>query len=322
MYSSISSIAGSVLGCIRKDITGASPWYFDPLIRFAQRVPAFSGNMIELHFDRKHWFDFSLRINTQYDRVLIPEWPLREQVSCSLQEGYQQLLNEDRNGFAYGIENLWFEYDFPVSTDPSLFFDLHRNTELAFNKRMKDLAKVCALFGYSLPKGLTGLLAGLYENGHRVHYYGLMFSRQPAFFRFTIPDIAPEQLSDVLQQIGWEGDYSLVAAMEAQYLQSFDRIAIALDHNGQLGSRLGVEAFTEDTDAAVELFHQKGAFNKDQYQLLKQWQGKVTLDPGISSVLSELHQREICYVHKRINHFKFILDKDQVTGKAYLYYCY
>jgi len=322
MYSSISSIAGSVLGCIRKDITGASPWYFDPLIRFAQRVPAFSGNMIELHFDRKHWFDFSLRINTQYDRVLIPEWPLRGQVSCSLQEGYQQLLNEDRNGFAYGIENLWFEYDFPVNADPSLFFDLHRNTDLAPNKRMKDLAKVCNLFGYNLPKGATTLLAGLYENGLRALYYGLMFSRQPLFLRFTIPDIAPGQLAAALQQVGWKGDYSLVEALEAQYLQSFDRITIALDYNGEIGSRLGVEAFTEDTDAAVELFHRNGAFNKDQYQLLKQWQGKVALDPGISSALSELHEREICYVHKRINHFKFTLDKDQVTGKAYLYYCY
>jgi hypothetical protein len=322
MFSSISSIAGSVLGCIRKDITGASPWYFDPLIRFAQRVPAYSGNMIELHFDRKHWFDFSLRINTQFDRVLIPEWPLREQLSCSLQEGYQQLLNEDRNGFRYGIENLWFEYDFPVNADPSLFFDLHRSTASPFNKRMKDLAKVCSLFGYSLPEGLAAQLAVLNEHDLPVLYYGLMFSRQPQFLRFTVPNIETGQLAAVLQKIGWKGDYSLVEALEAQYLQSFDKVSLALDYNGQLGSRLGVEAYTEDTDAAVEMFHRKEAFNKDQYQLLKQWQGKVTLDPGISTALSELHEREICYVHKRINHFKFLLDNGQVTGKAYLYYCY
>lgn len=322
MFSSISSIAGSVLGCIRKDITGASPWYFDPLIRFAQRVPAFSGNMIELHFDRKHWFDFSLRINTQFDRVLIPEWPLREQLSCSLQEGYQQLLNEERNGFLYGIENLWFEYDFPVNADPSLFFDLHRSTGLSFKKRMKDLAKVSGLFGYSLPQGLEDLLAVLHENDLPVLYYGLMFSRQPMFLRFTIPNIEPGQLAAVLQKLGWKGDYTLVEALGAEYLQSFDKISIALDYNGQLGSRLGVEAYTEDADAAVEMFYRKDAFNKDQYQLLKQWQGKVTLDPDISTALSELHEREICYVHKRINHFKFLLDNGQVTGKAYLYYCY
>jgi hypothetical protein len=247
---------------------------------------------------------------------------LREQLSCSLQEGYQQLLNEDRNGFRYGIENLWFEYDFPVNADPSLFFDLHRSSPSPFNKRMKELAKVCGLFGYALPEGLPEQLALLEEHDLPVLYYGLMFSRQPQFLRFTVPDIEPGQLGDVLQKIGWKGDYSLVEALQAQYLQSFNKLSLALDHNGQLGNRLGVEAYTEDTDAAVEMFHRKEAFNKDQYQLLKQWQGKVTLDPGISKALSELHEREICYVHKRINHFKFLLDKGQVTGKAYLYYCY
>jgi len=173
-----------------------------------------------------------------------------------------------------------------------------------------------------MPAGLEKQLAALDEQELPVLYYGLMFSRQPQCLRFTIPNIAPGQVATVLQQLNWDGDYSLVEALEAQYLLSFDKVSLALDHNGQLSSRLGVEAYTGDTDAAVEMFYRKDAFNKDQYQLLKQWQGKVTLDPDISTALSELHEREICYVHKRINHFKFLLDKGQVTGKAYLYYCY
>lgn len=322
MYSSISSIAGSVLGSIRKDIKGAAPWYFDPLIRFAQHVPAFSGNMIELHFDRKQWFDFSLRINAQYDRVLIAGTPLWENLSTPLREGCLQLLNANRSGFAYGIENLWFEYDFPVNADPALFFDLHRDERPSLHRQVIDLATVCGLFGYPMPPAFPELLAALDKEGLTVVYYGLMFSRKPSSLRFTISDIAPGQLTGILQKVNWKGDYSQLAEIESQYVKGADKISIALDFNGQVGSRLGIEVSMEDTDAAVEKLHQKGAFNKDQYQLLKQWKGKVALDKEISRALSELHEREICYVHKRINHFKFLLDNDQVTGKAYLYYCY
>jgi hypothetical protein len=187
---------------------------------------------------------------------------------------------------------------------------------------MKDLASVCGLFGYAIPAGFHELLAVADKHRLNVQYFGLMFSRKPAPLRFTIGDVPAGQLTAVLRGLGWEGDYSRVAEIEEQFLPLSDKVAIGLDFNGQPGSRLGIEVAVTDTEAAVEQLHRQGAFNKDQHQLLKQWQGKVALDKNISAALSELHQREICYVHKRINHFKFILDNDQVTGKAYLYYCY
>lgn len=322
MYSSISSVAGSVLGSIRKDIKGAAPWYFDPLIRFAQRVPAFSGNMIELHFDRDHWFDFSLRINARFDQALIAGSPLWTPLSAPLQEGYLQLLNDERNGFGYGIENIWFEYDFPVNTDPSFFFDLHRNTRHPADRHIKDLTAVCKLFGYTVPAGFDKLLAVADKHQLAVQYYGLMFSRQPVSLRFTIGNIPAAQLAKVLGELGWQGDYGRIATIQEQFLPLSDKIAVGLDFNGQPGSRLGIEVAVTDNEAAVELLHRQGAFSKDQHQLLTQWHGKVALEKDVSAALTELHQREICYVHKRINHFKFILDNGQVTGKAYLYYCY
>ena len=312
--------AADVLTCIKHDMAEFSG-HFNPVTDFARHVQAYSGNMLELHFDRAAWFDYAFRSNVQFDKPLLQDAGSPADLPF-IRQVHRLLLNESSTTFRYGIENICFEYDFPFKTDPSVFFDIHRTTGLSLEEKYEALKNTTRGFHYSLPDELLGFLMKLQRLRLDVVYFGCMLSRESKAVRLTIHGIDVEELPGTLERMGWCGDIDKVAALQHAYLHPGQQIVLGVDFRDRLQSRIGIEIFDEQPDLLTEKLYGNAVIGEEQYRFLQQWPGSTTPCPATAASLQSLHHRTADRIFRRINHFKFTVHNRCLSTKAYLYYCF
>ena len=315
--------AANVLENVKKSLEAELSGRLYPVIELARNLPPLSGNMLELHFNRSEApFDFAFRINEQYDGPLFQPALLQDKFAPAVWEGYKQLFHAPMPGFRYGIENVCFEYDFPFQTLPALFIDLHRDMEFTPGKTLEDLKELAAAFQQPIYEELAGFFAKIKEAGLHVVYAGFMLSRKARSIRFTIEGVTFNTLMKTIIALGWKGNYDVLDKLQQTYMQANQRLVLCGDFDRQLGHKLGIEVHAPHWKPLIEKLFTNRICNEEQNDLLKNWYGKTALSHHLSKELSYLHQRAITCVYRRINHFKFTLEADAITTKAYLYYCF
>lgn len=315
--------AAAILQIIQNNGEGAILRHLDAIIHFTRQIPAYSGNILEWHLNRDHApFDFACRINADYDKPLLLVKPMQPDTSPFIQEGYSGLLDPDNDCFKFGIQNIWLEYDFPFEGNPALFFDIHRNVTAHSELKWRQLKIVGGYFQQTLPPAAFDFLNQIYASQLMVVYAGFMFSRESQSLRLTIKGMEPERLPEILKLLAWPGDYQAVDKLLRDYALPGQTMMLSVDFDKQLGQRIGVEFFAKDTVSFISRLYKNKILSGDQRSLLAQWEGKIALPTVAASALTQMHQRTVNYVYKRINHVKFVLDENTLTAKAYLYYCF
>jgi hypothetical protein len=147
-----------------------------------------------------------------------------------------------------------------------------------------------------------------------------MFSRHKKALRLTIDGIQPSDLVSALENIGWQGNYPLIYELQNKYLHNVSKIVLAVDYDKELGNKLGIEVFSDDPASLPALI--RTHLSKKQYSFLQAWEDEMIPDSFLKNELALLYNREITHICKRINHLKFTVDANQLTPKAYLYYCF
>ena len=315
--------AGSILECIKASLDGSIHPHFNPVIEWSRSLVPFSGNMLELHFERiEAWFDFAYRINKDYDAPLLHSAHLPETVQPFLLNDCHQLLQYSIPIFQYDIENICIEYDFPFGSPPALFLDLHRDKAFTPHKAYEDLKKLASHFQQPVHEELLNFFVKIKRAGLKVVYSGFMLSRKGESIRFTIEGVESDTLSKTISALGWKGDYDVVATLQQTYLQADQRLVLCVDFDRQLGHKLGIEVHAPHGEPLLKKLFTNCIYDGEQYNLLKSWNGITALSHLLSKELTTLHQRSISCVYRRINHFKFTLESSIITTKAYLYYCF
>lgn len=315
--------AAAVLESIAKATESGFSKQFHPVIELARNLPAYSGNILELHFDRPGcWFDFAFRINKQYDSPLLTPALLQNKIAPFIQKGLDQLFQNPMPGFRYGIGNVWVEYDFPFQTAPALFFDLHRDEAFLPERTYRDLKKLATVFQYPISEELPGFLTTIKQLRLKVVYYGLMLSRKGASIRLTLEGVEAAGIIGTVRKLSWTGNDEALIELQKDYLRPNQRIVLCVDFDNILGSKLGLEVHDRDPNAFLEKTATNRRCEERYLDLLKSWPGKTALSLPLSRALSALHQRTVSCVYRRINHIKFTIDKDTINTKAYLYYCF
>ena len=286
-------------------------------------LPIYSGNILELHNDRpEQWFDFSFRINKDYDKQVLNAIKYHQNIPAFVSNGYEQLLDESSSSFQYGIENIWFEYDHPFPDTPSLFFDIHKNSGITETEKFSDVLKVCNHFKYHCNPKLPDFLNVLAENNLHVLYYGLMLPRQSSAMRMTVKGINADNLIDIIHKLGWRGDKSLLLNIMTTYIKSGQHLLLDVDYDTQLGDKIGIEIFDEEPLELLDKFIRHGVYQKPYDDFLRNWEETQTLPGEVTVALSGMYRRDINRLYKRINHFKITLENNIAKTKAYLYYCF
>ena len=315
--------AAAILQIIQNKEEGALRRHLDSVINFARQIPAYSGNILEWHLNRDHApFDFACRINADYDKPLLLVKPMQPDTSPFIQEGYSGLLDSNNNCFKFGIQNIWLEYDFPFPGNPALFFDIHRKAATSPLLKWEHLKLICGYFQQALPPAAFDFLNKIHASHLIVVYAGFMFSRESQSLRLTIKGMEPGQLPEILKLLTWPGDYQAVAKLLGDYTLPGQTVMLSVDFDDQLRQRIGVEFFAPDFVLFTQKLRQNNVIREDQLRLLAQWEGKLDLPPAAAKALTQVHQRIVNHIYKRINHFKFIIQEHTVTAKAYLYYCF
>ena len=313
--------AATVLEIIQRNMSEESRLQLTPVIKLARNIPAFSGNMLELHFDRSdEWFDVAFRINDQYDKALLCRNSLNN-TSGFIQQGYRQLINRYKTGFHHGIENVWFEYDAPFQGDPSLFFDMHRSSRQV-REKAAGIEAVSQLFQFPFYHELSSFVDQVQSQGLHVVYAGYMFPRKSEAIRITIEGLTGMNLEAIVKRWNWQGDYALLATLRNKFLREDEKIVLSIDFSNRLGSRLGIEINGTGRTDIIEKLTQEKQCGKQQAQTVNNWAGTIEPWPAVASALSNLHRRTIGLIHKRINHFKFSIENQFINCKIYLYYCF
>ena len=316
-----SNYAASVLESIAKNTGQIFHTAFQPVCTFLQGGLPCSGNILELHFNRDDgWFDFACRINKQFDAPFLSRELSFPGMPPRIRQGYDQLITPPSGDFAFGIENVWFEYDLPVSAYPAVFFDLYRRQHFCYAETFDALRSVGQLFHYPVNNAILPFLQKVQANGLRTVYYGFMFSRNTQAVRMTIDGIGCSNLVSVLKTIGWDGNYQWIKEWQRKYQSNVSKIVLAIDHDKKLGNKLGIEVFSDEPSSLTTLI--RAYISQKQYSFLQEWEGEIVPENSLKEKLTLLHNREITHICKRINHIKFTVDANQVTHKAYLYYCF
>lgn len=316
--------AAAVLECLNVSLNDQFCSALHPVIALTRTLPAYSGNMLELHFDRNEApFDFAYRINKDYDAPLLKPALLTETVTPFLQNEPDQLFQNPMSRFRYGIESICVEYDFPFGSPPALFFDLNRDEAFNCRKVYGDLKKIANVFQFPMYEELSYFLAHVKQLGLKVVYYGLMLSRRSEAIRLTIEGMEFGQLTEIITALGWTGNYNTLQELQQTYLKANQRLVLCVDFDKCLGNKLGIEVHSPDWEPILKKLTANGLCHKKQYHLLKSWYGKTALPNALSTALTALHQRPVTCIYRRLNHFKFVLDDSEaIKAKGYLYYCF
>ena len=314
--------AADVLHFVQHTSNVASAIGLESIIPFARHIPALSGNILELHFDRNS-VDFATRLNLKFDKDLIRRVKSNYYNLPFINNNFKALIKQEKDVFNYGIENMWIEYDAPFNCAPALFFDINRNDAFRPKSVYSNLQQITDVFGYCINERLLQYLEQVKQAGLYVVYYGLMFSRDAKSIRLTINGIQAWQLTNTLRSIGWKGNYKILEKLTATYLKSEQKLVIGIDFENNVEDRIGIEVFDNNYTAFMQILYNNQHVNKAHVDLLNTWQQRVKLPEHLSSALTQLHQRPIDWLYTRINHFKFVIDNTKaIAVKGYLYYCF
>lgn len=306
--------AKAVLQQVHNTMDNSFARSLDPVMRFAEKLPALSGNMLELHFDRHApAIDFAIRVSKHFDQKMNTQ-PALYNYEMPMLPNFP---------FAHGVENIWIEYDNPFRNAPALFFDIGKDEVFCPEKTYASFREVISIYDFPEDKSLLGFLQKVKELDICVVYYGLMFSRSSRAVRLTINGVSSSNLAQALSELGWKGNYNAVKKICRQYLHQEQKIVVAVDFEERLQSRIGIEIFDYDFKHLIELFGSKDLIGPEYMSWLKKWACIRDMPDDLSHALSQQHNRCIKELHNRINHFKFVLnDTENVLLKGYLYYCF
>lgn len=313
--------AAAVLRCVQQSMNTGAAW-LNPLVRFARHMPACSGNILELHFNQQtHPVDFAARLNTSFDKGLLQClapgcFPYTSPVLPAL-------VNQDGCGFQYGIENTWLKYDAPFRRAPAVFFDLHRGTPFCPDTVYNCLQRIMDQCGYFLNRWLIGFLQQVKQAQLHVVYYGLMFSRNSRSLRLTINGIRASQLYDVLQYLGWQGNYAALQKLQSAWLHDQQQLVLGVNFGDAVENRIGIDVFDENRPAFIRELYRCRHINAAEYQLLCNWEQRLELPAALQTGLTRVHNRPVSELYTRIDHFKFVINNSkEIAVKGYLHYCF
>lgn len=75
--------AAMFLKTVRDSMNNECSIQLNPVIQFAKALPACSGNMLELHFDKEEGcFDFACRINLNFDQRVLSTFQQQNSIPC------------------------------------------------------------------------------------------------------------------------------------------------------------------------------------------------------------------------------------------------
>lgn len=315
--------AAEVLKTVQESMDDEFAIQLNPVIPLAEKLPACSGNMLETHFDKAEGcFDFACRINSDFDQKVLHTFHQQNSIPCFLSRGYCSLLNASETGFRYGIENVWFEYDFPFTAVPALFLDINRGKPFCPETIYYLLQHAAASFNYSLHHSLLSFLHKIKLLHLYVVYYGFMFSRNTTALRLTINGVRAHNLLQILHALGWTGSYRQVEKLKETYLNDEQQLVLSVDVDQQLSPNIGIEIFEDNCNPLIKALYNNGIISHKQQAFLSGWECTCCLTPRISYNLTQMHQRNVECIYKRLNHFKIALKGGTVNAKAYLYYCF
>lgn len=315
--------AGDILYFVSQNAKGVFRKNLQPVIDFAMDMPAISGNVLEWHlYKNEHPIDLSFRINHRFDRNLFPEILGSKLTPAPIRQGLNNILNDGQDGFLCGIENVWLEFDAPLKRNPSLFFDIERYSNISLIERANSIEKVLSCFGKSVPSGISEILEKINKLYLNTLYAGIMFSRESNALRLTISGVVPDRLTEILEALGWGGNFEVLRKMQKTYIQSAHRIMISADFANEIQPRIGIELMGGNMELLTGQFLANGLINTDQYDTLRNWEYSMPIPEELSKILEKTHERPTTTFYRRINHFKFVIEGDNMLAKAYLYYCF
>lgn len=317
-------VASDVLVFLQQTLEPLAGKWLASVIPFANTIPALSGNILEVHFDKNdNNVDFAARLNASFDKKIITHVKPGDFLFPCVPDGFLSLFKQNGSYFDYGIENIWLEYDAPFAAPPALFFDIDRNKPF-HPARVYD-ALVCITNGmkYRIEENVFPFLEQISRCGLHVVYYGLMFSRNNPSLRLTINGIGADNLTDALAALGWKGNTKALQRFTSMYLDKTQKLVLGVDVGNGLSPRIGIEIFDESQPAFINKLYCNRHINNEQLKTLAAWEQRFVLPSRLRKALSELHGRNVYELHTRINHFKFVLDNSEtIKAKGYLYYCF
>ncbi|WP_221391585.1 hypothetical protein [Dyadobacter sp. NIV53] len=317
-----SAHADAVLRIIQENSGGLLAGHLNPILNLTRNIPAYSGNFLEWHLNRIiNPLDFICRVYDRGDGPLLTLNPVPFGKNLNITKGYQKLIDHSKNQFRYGIENVFFEYDFPNPGVPSVFFDMNRKLVAGPALKYDGLAEICGHFQFDLPPGLFELLTNIHIHGFSNLHFGLMLSRESKAIRLTVNRFESGRLNELIPLLGWNGDIRLVSDLQKSFFCG-QQLMLAVDFDGQCGPRLGIELCQPNLETVLPQLESCGMIDPDQNSFLQHWNGNTELARPVAKALSILHQRPVDRIHKYINHFKFAVEGRAVSTKAYLYYCF
>ncbi len=314
--------AAALLHFVQHTINATTAIDLQSIIPFARHIPASSGNILELHFG-KNTVDFATRVNKDFDRVVLRKINHNYYNLPFINEDLLRLIKPERNGFNYGIENIWIEYDAPFLCSPAIFFDIDRSASFCPQSAYRSVQKITDSFEWQIGGRLLQFLNQIKQAGLQVVYYGLMFSRDTGSIRLTIHGIQPARLKDTLEKLAWKGNYQSLQRVTT-YLKKEQKLVVGVDFKNDVEDRIGIEIFDNAPIAFLQQTLCKNQLiSKEHTDLLKKWQQCLALPEYLTNSLSRLYQRPVQHLYTRINHFKFIIDSSEAIAlKGYLYYCF
>jgi hypothetical protein len=169
--------------------------------------------------------------------------------------------------------------------------------------------------------------------GAELFSLGLMLGRGDAPARLAIGHLPPDRLLDFLEQIGWPGPPALAGEWANRLAPLVDDFGLALDLDGQLLPRLGLECYLLEANPKKEkrwaellaLLVGSGFSAPDRAAGLLGWPGRHFhgLAPAEIAALRanapSLPPRLVNLLTRRVSHLKIVLEPGRAPeAKAYL----
>lgn len=254
---------------------------------------------------------------------------------------YQEWMNST-SALHHSINNFILEFDLPghstdaspisaINPSPYIIFKPELSTSLQpLIQQILDLLQKAP--NPSLIAKIQHCLHPLPE-GSSLANIGVWFARSHQAVRLTIKNIQFEQLSIYLEQIGWNHPTSPLTAYTSTLTPFVDTLALAIDLDPTVHSRIGLECFATKEfhdqkrwQALIGHLVQTGLCTPAKRNALLDWSGftqqidcpdlwPTNLTYGDLLIGSSA----ISFFWRRINHIKLVYQPGQpLTAKAYL----
>lgn len=235
-------------------------------------------------------------------------------------------MNDSKKQF---IENIWFEYDAENIDElrPGVFYSI------PINDNKYNTYKLLTCLNENL---VIKLNAELYSQFNEIlsrlpkkiycANIGYMFSRKGHFFRCLLVGMNADQIAEILEKIGWNGNFELIDKLLINISELFNIFALQIEisENG-LTDNLGIEvSLSHDSDVtlysqAIEKLMKEYDLNIDKSLAVKDFPCVKKLDDKISIIMDN-EQLLAEKLKQGLHHYKFSIKNNDITSvKAYLW---